>query len=56
MGERGNWVMGIEEGTCWDEQWCCMEASLSVNYILKKEKECFKAFVIKSNYGYESNL
>ena len=20
-GERGNWVMGIEEGTCWDEHW-----------------------------------
>ena len=19
--ERGKWVMGIEEGTCWDEQW-----------------------------------
>ena len=21
MGERGKWVMGIEEGTCWDEYW-----------------------------------
>ena len=21
MGERGKWVMGIEEGTCWDEHW-----------------------------------
>ena len=21
MGERGKWVMGIEKGTCWDEQW-----------------------------------
>ena len=20
-GERGKWVMGIEEGTCWDERW-----------------------------------
>ena len=19
--ERGKWVMGIEEGTCWDERW-----------------------------------
>ena len=19
VGERGKWVMGIEEGTCWDE-------------------------------------
>ena len=19
--ERGKWVMGIEEGTCWDEHW-----------------------------------
>ena len=21
MGERGKWVMGIDEGTCWDEHW-----------------------------------
>ena len=21
LGERGEWVMGIEEGTCWDEPW-----------------------------------
>ena len=21
MGERGKWVMGIEEGLCWDEHW-----------------------------------
>ena len=21
MGERGKWVMGTEEGTCWDEHW-----------------------------------
>ena len=21
VGERGKQVMGIEEGTCWDEQW-----------------------------------
>ena len=21
VGERGKWVMGIEEGTCWDEHW-----------------------------------
>ena len=21
LGERGKWVMGIEEGTCWDEHW-----------------------------------
>ena len=20
-GGRGKWVMGIEEGTCWDEHW-----------------------------------
>ena len=20
-GERGKWVMGIEEGTCWDDHW-----------------------------------
>ena len=32
-GERGNWVTGIEEGTCWEEHWCCMEAKLTINYI-----------------------
>ena len=21
MGGMGKWVMGIEEGTCWDEHW-----------------------------------
>ena len=21
VGERGEWVMGIEEDTCWDEHW-----------------------------------
>ena len=21
VGERGKWVMGSEEGTCWDEHW-----------------------------------
>ena len=21
LGEKGKWLMGIEEGTCWDEHW-----------------------------------
>ena len=21
VGERGKWMVGIEEGTCWDEHW-----------------------------------
>ena len=21
VGDRGKWVIGIEEGTCWDEHW-----------------------------------
>ena len=21
VGEKGKWVMGTEEGTCWDEHW-----------------------------------
>ena len=25
MRERGKWVMGIEEGTCWDEHWVLYE-------------------------------
>ena len=21
LGRQGKWVMGLEEGTCWDEHW-----------------------------------
>ena len=30
-GERGKWVMGIEEGTCWDEHW--------VSYVSNESRE-----------------
>ena len=31
--ERGKLVMGIEEGTCWDEHGYCLETILRINYI-----------------------
>ena len=39
-GEREKWVMGIEEGTCWDEHRVFFVSQfLTINYILKKEKK-----------------
>ena len=29
--ERGKWVMGIEEGTCWDEHWVFHVSDESLN-------------------------
>ena len=31
MWEAGEWVMGIEEGTCWDEHW--------VSYVSAESRE-----------------
>ena len=31
MGAWGNWVMGIKEGTCWNEQWELYAAGESLN-------------------------
>ena len=38
MGERGKWVMGIEEGTCWEEHWLLYGNQFDdeIYFILKK--------------------
>ena len=36
VGARGGWVMGTEEGTCWDEHWVLLETNLTMNCIFKK--------------------
>ena len=39
MGGRGKWVMGTEEGTCWDEHWVSYgnQFDNKLYLILKKE-------------------
>ena len=38
-GRKGKWVMGIEEGTCWDEHWVLYGNKLDNKFILKKKKK-----------------
>ena len=47
MGGRGKWVMGIEEGTCWDEQWVLYGTYLTISFILKKFKKEKKNVAVK---------
>ena len=44
VGEWGNWVMGIKEGTWWDEHWVLYVGKLNLN---KKYK-----IYIKKNVGF----
>ena len=39
VGQRGKWVMGIEEGTCWDERWESYGSQSDNKLCLKKKKE-----------------
>ena len=36
VGERGKWVMGIKEGTCWDEQWVLYVSQFDNKLYLEK--------------------
>ena len=36
MGERGKWVMGIEEGIFWDEHWVLYGSQFDNNIFLKE--------------------
>ena len=38
MGERGKWVMGIEEGTCLDEHWVLNGNQFDNKFHIKKKK------------------
>ena len=38
-GERGKWVMGIEEGTCWDEHWVLYGSQFDNKLFKKKNSE-----------------
>ena len=35
---KGKWVMGIEEGTCWDEHWVLYGNQLDIKFHSKKKK------------------
>ena len=36
VGERGKWVMGMEEGTCWDEHWVLYGNQFDNKFHIKK--------------------
>ena len=39
VGGRGGWVMGVEEGTCWDKHWVLYGNQFDNKFhILKKIK------------------
>ena len=37
VGERGKWVMGIEEDTCWNEHWVLYGSQFDNKVYLKKK-------------------
>ena len=40
VGERGKCVMGIKEGTCWDEHWVLYGNQFDNElYLIKKKEE-----------------
>ena len=45
VGRRGKWVMGIEEGTCWDEHWVLYGNQFDNKFHIKKIKK--KTYWIK---------
>ena len=49
VGGRGGWVMGIEEGTCWDEHWVLYGNQFDNKFhILKKIKKLKKNINLKT--------
>ena len=38
VGERGKWVMGIEEGTSWDEHWVLYGNQFDNKFHIKKKE------------------
>ena len=50
MGERGKWVVGIEEGTCWDEHWV-LYGNQFVNKLYLKKKEGARRAEIEGTFS-----
>ena len=40
VGEKGKWVMGIDEGTCWDEDWVLYLSDEHGNLLPKPRAHC----------------
>ena len=40
-GGRGKWVIGIEEGTCWNEHWVLYGNQFDNKFHIKKNKVTF---------------
>ena len=45
MGEEGKWVMGIEEGTCWNEHWVLHVSDKSWEYTQKTKRTLYTLYV-----------
>ena len=43
VGGRGKWVMGIEEGTCWDEHWVLYGNQFDNKFHIKEKDEIKQA-------------
>ena len=55
VGQRGKWVMGMEEGTCWDEHWVLYGNQFDNKlYLIKKKflKQTTFLFFLKSIFIY----
>ena len=57
VGGRGGWVMGIEEGTFWDEHWVLYGNHFDNKFhILKKQKQKQKKNLYQSKREVQSIL
>ena len=46
MEKRGKWVMGIEEGTCWDEHWVFYVVMNHRNLLPKPRAYCTHSMLV----------
>ena len=51
-GERGKWVMGIEEGTCWDEYWVSYVSDESWDSTPKTKRTLYMLYVSNLTINY----
>ena len=49
MGEKGTWVMDIEEGTCWDEHWVLYVSDESRESTPKTKSTFYTLYVSQSD-------
>ena len=54
-GERGKWVTGTEEGTCWDEHWVSYGSNESRNLLPKPRAHCIHCMLANLTINYIKN-